>query len=75
MGALGTTETTLPRRHHLCQVAYLAVVRIQRQRGFRFFYVRYAPGLIKEGTRLLHCLALIFIRKDFNILRSFNKVS
>ena len=28
---------------------------------FRFIYIRYAPGLIKEGLQLLHWLTFIFI--------------
>ena len=39
---------------------------------YRCGYVLYAPGLIKEGTRLLHWIAITFVRKDFIVNTSYN---
>ena len=33
----------------------------------RFVYVRYALGLVKDGTKLLHWIVIIYVRKGFKI--------
>ena len=56
-------EGPLPHRHGVLQASH------QQQSGpvrvhcffLRFVYVRHATGLVKEGTRLLHWLTVVFI--------------